>query len=516
MPGADVGVGAEIEPGTVVTGYVPEGERWTGAPAAPVGMAGESWPGTPPDPSPRRRLWKAMYGAGLAVLSLVPLIAALPGLAIMSMLDPGLLRLQVSVATLLVAVPLAAASYILAYALIVALLVRAVGPILRPGWHGDDGGVAWALWFSEAAMSGSRTVLFPLYASLYVKPWLRLVGVRVGARTEVSTAVGLNRLATIGETSFLADDVVFAMGRGRGGWLHLTAIDVGSRTFLGNSALLGSGTVVGDDSLVGALSSPPARSDHGTSWMGLPAIELPRVPDPVDPARTTHPPARLLVTRAVLEMVRILLPTTISAMLGVGVLTSLAAIGGATGSVAAVIVAAPLVVAIASVAAAAITVAIKWVLIGRYRPGDHPLWSTFVWRDEIVNTCHEQLAGEWLLGLILGTAFMPIYLRAMGARIGTDVWFETTSISEFDLVDISDGATINRGAVIETHLFHDRLMRLGPSVIGRGATLGPHSAVFPDTALGDGCSVGARSFVMRGERLPAHTRWHGAPVVAVG
>jgi non-ribosomal peptide synthetase-like protein len=250
--------------------------------------------------------------------------------------------------------------------------------------------------------------------------------------------------------------------------------------------------------------------------MGLPAIELPRVPDPVDPARTTHPPARLLVTRAVLEMVRILLPTTISAMLGVGVLTSLAAIGGATGSVAAVIVAAPLVVAIASVAAAAITVAIKWVLIGRYRPGDHPLWSTFVWRDEIVNTCHEQLAGEWLLGLILGTAFMPIYLRAMGARIGTDVWFETTSISEFDLVDISDGATINRGAVIETHLFHDRLMRLGPSVIGRGATLGPHSAVFPDTALGDGCSVGARSFVMRGERLPAHTRWHGAPVVAVG
>jgi len=516
MPGAHVGVGAEIEPGTVVTGYVPEGERWEGAPAACAGKAGESWPDAGPSPARGRRLWRAMYAVGLAVLSMVPLIAALPGLVIVSVLAPGLLQLQVSPGALLVAIPLAAASYIATYALVVALLVRAVGPILRPGWHGDDGGVAWALWFSEAAMSGSRAALFPLYASLYVKPWLRLLGVRVGARTEVSTAVGLNRLATIGETSFLADDVVFAMGRGRGGWLHVNAIDVGSRTFLGNSALLQSGTVVGDDSLVGALSSPPLRPDPGTSWMGLPAIELPRVPDPVDPTRTTHPPARLKAIRAVLELVRILLPTTVSAMLGVGVLASLTAIGGATGSSVAVIVAAPLVVGVASVAAAAITVAIKWTLIGRYRPGDHPLWSTFVWRDEIVNTCHEQLAGEWLLGLILGTAFMPMYLRAMGARIGSDVWFETTSVSEFDLVDIADGATVNRGAVIETHLFQDRLMRLGPSAIGCRAALGPHSAVFPDTVLGARCSVGARSFVMRGEHLPPNTRWHGAPVVAAG
>lgn len=516
MPGAQVGVGAEIEPGAVVTGYVPEGERWEGAPAAFAGTAGESWPGAGPRPSRRRRLWRAMYGVGLAVLSVVPLIAALPGIVIVSVLAPSLLHLQLSPGALLVAIPLAASSYIATYALVVALLVRAVGPILRPGWHSDDGGVAWALWFSEAAMSGSRATLFPVYASLYVKPWLRLLGVRVGARTEVSTAVGLNRLATIGETSFLADDVVFAMGRGRGGWLHLNAIDVGSRTFLGNSALLESGTVVGDDSLVGALSSSPLRPGPGTSWMGLPAIELPRVPDPVDPTRTTHPPAGLKAIRATLEMVRILLPATVSAMLGVGVLASLTAIGGATGSVAAVIVAAPFVVGVASVAAAAITVAIKWILIGRYRPGDHPLWSTFIWRDEIVNTCHEQLAGEWLLGLILGTAFMPMYLRAMGARIGSDVWFETTSVSEFDLVDIADGAAVNRGAVIETHLFHDRLMRLGPSAIRRGATLGPHSAVFPDTELGDRCSVGARSFVMRGEHLPPNTRWHGAPVVAAG
>jgi len=110
---------------------------------------------------------------------------------------------------------------------------------------------------------------------------------------------------------------------------------------------------------------------------------------------------------------------------------------------------------------------------------------------------------------------MPIYLRAMGAKIGRDVWFETLAVTEFDLVQIGDGCAVNRGACIETHLFHDRLMRTGRATMAPGSTLGPNSAVLPDTTLGHSCRVGARSFVMRGERLPDHTRWHGAPVVAV-
>jgi len=101
----------------------------------------------------------------------------------------------------------------------------------------------------------------------------------------------------------------------------------------------------------------------------------------------------------------------------------------------------------------------------------------------------------------------------MGAKIGKDVWCESLNLTEFDLVELGDGCTINRHAVVETHLFHDRLMRTGPATLGRGATVGPASALLPDTKLGANCSVGGRS-VVRGEELPAHTRWHGAPVRA--
>ena len=113
------------------------------------------------------------------------------------------------------------------------------------------------------------------------------------------------------------------------------------------------------------------------------------------------------------------------------------------------------------------------------------------------------------------TPIVSIYLRMQGATVGRDVWFEPLTVTEFDVAELGDGCVVNRNGVVETHLFHDRLMRIGPSKLGAGATLGPAAAVLPDTTVGEHCTIGARSVVMRGERLPARTRWHGAPVVAV-
>jgi len=101
----------------------------------------------------------------------------------------------------------------------------------------------------------------------------------------------------------------------------------------------------------------------------------------------------------------------------------------------------------------------------------------------------------------------------MGATVGRNVWFETLAVTEFDVVTLGDGCVVNRGACVETHLFHDRLMRIGPARLGPGSTLGPSSLVLPDTVLGAGARVGARSVVLRGEELPAGSSWHGSPVV---
>ncbi|MBV9213750.1 MAG: amino acid adenylation domain-containing protein, partial [Actinobacteria bacterium] len=225
MPGADIGDRAEIDPGTVIDGRVPAGERWGGCPARRMGLAGEGWPADRPELRTPAR-WKAMYALGLATNVVVPVAAALPGLALV-----GLLSIQRSpgavLRVLVLGSPLIAVSFFAVYGLLTVLLFRAASRLVQPGLHSDEGAVPWALWFTETLLTAARGVLFPLYSSVYTRPWLRLLGLAVGRRTEVSTAVGLSPLVAIGETSFLADDVVCAPARSRGGWLRVDPIEVG-------------------------------------------------------------------------------------------------------------------------------------------------------------------------------------------------------------------------------------------------------------------------------------------------
>jgi non-ribosomal peptide synthetase-like protein len=339
------------------------------------------------------------------------------------------------------------------------------------------------------------------------------MGVRVGKRVELATAAGLNRLVSFDDQSFAADDVVLSVGRARGGWLHVAPIEIGRGTFLGNGALLAGGTKLGDANLVGVLTTAPELTDDGTSWFGAPPLELPRVPDRVDPSLSTDPSRPRVLGRALMELIRILLPSSTSVLLGLLSLLALERIGQHYGLLA-LVLATPLVILVAAVCAVALTVAGKWLIIGRYRRGEHPLWSFFVWRDEIVNSLQDSLAGSWLLGFAVGTPLLSVYLRAMGTKVGRDVWFETLAITEFDVVELGDGCAVNRLSCVESHLFHDRLMRIGSIWIGPGSTLGPASATLPDTRLGTGCSVGGRSVVLSGEQLPPGTRWHGSPVVS--
>ena len=66
-PGAVIGDGAEIEVGTVVSGEIPAGERWGGAPARRTGAAGDNWPAEPPAAVRSSRGWAWLFGASLVL-----------------------------------------------------------------------------------------------------------------------------------------------------------------------------------------------------------------------------------------------------------------------------------------------------------------------------------------------------------------------------------------------------------------------------------------------------------------
>jgi len=508
-PGVRIGAGAEIEPGAVVVCDVPAGERWAGAPASRVGTAGELWPPDlpPAATSPRHRL---VFAFGLAMRTLLPFVAILPMAGLIDLLLGGSLVGDLS--NMLLAAPVLALGYVVTDAVLLALSMRIAGRWLRPGWHRDDSAVACALWFTGGLFGDAVASLFPLFSSSFTRAWLRLAGIRVGAGTEISTASGLNRLVSFGELCFSTDDVCFAVARARGGWLEVAPVVIGDRTFLGNGAIIRGGSRIGDDCLIGLQTIAPRQVPDGTSWFGTPALELPRVRVTSDPRRTLRPSRRLRAARRFFDALRILVPTTIAIALASACYVGLMAIGAGWGRVAMVVLA-PVVLAAAGLVACGVTIALKWLLIGRYDTRSHPFFSTFVWRDELINSCQELLSGSWLLASATGTPLLNVYLRLLGARIGRDAYIDTLAITEYDQVDVGESASVNRDACIQTHLFQDRVMQIGPSRLGCHSSMGPRTAVLPDTTVGDHTHLGTRSVLLRGESLPDNTRWIGVPVV---
>ena len=56
-------------------------------------------------------------------------------------------------------------------------------------------------------------------------------------------------------------------------------------------------------------------------------------------------------------------------------------------------------------------------------------------------------------------------------------------------------------------------MKVGRIHVGDGVTVGASATVLYDTQIGDFARLGPLTIVMKGENLPAHTRWEGAPAV---
>ena len=291
--------------------------------------------------------------------------------------------------------------------------------------------------------------------------------------------------------------------------------EVGARSFIGNSALLPPDTVIGDDCLIGCLSVPPPPAEArrpGLSWLGSPALFLPQrqAPAGFSDATTFHPPGHLRCQRAVIEFIRVILPSTGFIIL-LSLLFSMVLLLRDQFTVGQVLLLFPALYLACGLAAAAFTIVLKWLLVGRYRPGERPLWNHFVWRNELINALHEHLAEPFLIGSLTGTPFVAWYFRLLGARIGRRVYLETTDFSEFDLARIGDGAELNADCTVQTHLFEDRVMKMSTIDIAAGATVGSGTLVLYDTRMEAGARLGTLSLLMKGESLPAGTAWEGIP-----
>ncbi|GAB3200429.1 non-ribosomal peptide synthetase [Nocardioides hungaricus] len=500
-PGAVVGDDAEVAAGSAVFGTVPEGEFWSGAPAARVaGSARGPWAERPSGSA----LWVAAYAVVAAVLNLLPALAiGAVGGAVLALADPG------DAWSLL---PWLAPATVVALVLLALLVVAAVrlGALgLEAGVHPVRSRQGLQVWATMRVLDEARTWLFPLYSSQLTPVWLRLLGARIGRDVEASTVLMLPSMTTVSDLAFLADDTLIGGYELGGGWVRVERVKIGKRSFVGNSGMAAPGRKVPKRALVAVLSAAPHRkaARAGESWLGSPPAPLRRTTATGDDDRTYAPPARLKAVRALWELARVV-PVLVAVALYGGVVVAALAVDDWWQMLA--VVAAGLVVG--SVLAAAVTTLAKWALVGRVRPGSHPLWSSFVWRNELADTFVEVVAAPWFARLATGTPLLTLWFRSMGSEVGRGVWCETYWLPEADLVRLGAGATVNQGSVVQTHLFHDRVLATETVRLLRGATLGPNSVILPAARIGRHATVGPVSLVMRGESVPDKTTWIGNPI----
>ena len=132
------------------------------------------------------------------------------------------------------------------------------------------------------------------------------------------------------------------------------------------------------------------------------------------------------------------------------------------------------------------TIALKWLLAGRYVKQEVSGWSFRGMRLQLADTAVG--VAQTLLPLVPNALRVTFY-RLMGAHIGRNVLL-LAPVTHHDLVHIGDDAIVERSAVVTPAASEDgSSVALRPIVIGAGAFVGVNSCVRGGTILGRGATV---------------------------
>jgi non-ribosomal peptide synthetase-like protein len=495
---------------------IPAGEFWAGSPVAEGKIDNDL--NRLSDKSNKVGILKRLFIGFLHILmlgmlELVSLLVLVQGFVL------GIFYNKIPV-WLFLASPLTAFFIILLTLFEIILLKRILMYRIKPGVYSTYSFYYVRKWAADNIVYISLQVLHTLYATLYTIPFLKALGAKIGKRVEVSTVTHISpELFEVGDGSFFADASMAGTPKVYNNHVIYDRIKIGSRTFIGNSAIVPISTDIGDDCLIGVMSIPPdkTKTENGTSWLGTPAMFLHKrdVNKDFSDKTTYNPSCMLYIKRLIIEFIRLVLPTSIYVISSYVLANVFSEISTGFYFWPAMLLMSA-VVAAYEVFLILLVVLLKYSLIGTYRPCVHPLWSSFVWKTELVTGIYENLLGDYILTPLTGTPFLPVVLRLFGCRIGKKVFMDTIYVSEFDLVKIGRECAVNYNSTMQTHLFEDRVLKMSYLTIGNRATVGNGAVVLYDTYMEEGSKLGSSSLLMKGETLKAYTHWHGNPTCIAG
>jgi len=502
---------------------VPPGRVWSGSPARDIGAFNHTAQAPRPVVSGTRLVGEALFFIiGVLATATLFFIPVFPSVILVDWIDgsyPWLQQGDIAFQLFkyfVLAFP-AITVLIICTALISAALRWGVLFRLKAGCWPVHSNIYCRRWLVNQIQESSLNILHGVYATVYAPFWYRLLGAKIGRDAEISTAQGVvPDLLTLGDESFIADGVMLGDESIEGGWMRTQPTVIAKRCFVGNGAYIPDGTTLPENVLIGVHSRAPSNEvmRDGDTWLGSPAINLPaREQTAGFPENLTfHPSALRRLGRGLVEAFRIITPHAVIIAVGYTVVLNVMPLAeaGRWGAVAWYLNIAGLLYGLGGFVFVAI---IKWLVIFRYNKRSQPMWTPFVWASEGITNLYEGVVVPNFMRYLRGTPWLPIAFNLLGSRIGRGVYLDTTDLTEFDCVRIGDYSELNALVCPQTHLFEDRVMKIDHVNIGQRVCIGPRSTVLYSAFVGDNVKLGPLTLVMKGESIPASSRWHGCPAI---
>ncbi|MFD9226188.1 Pls/PosA family non-ribosomal peptide synthetase [Streptomyces sp. NPDC060064] len=150
----------------------------------------------------------------------------------------------------------------------------------------------------------------------------------------------------------------------------------------------------------------------------------------------------------------------------------------------------------------------KWILIGRWKPREFPVWGLTYLRFWTVKA----LVHANPMIFFIGNPLYVLYLRALGARIGKGVTILSHTVPVCtDLLTIGAGTVIRKDSFFLCYRAHAGRIQTGRVTLGRDVFIGEKTVLDIDTSMGDGAQLGHTSALQSGQVVPDGQRWHGSP-----
>ena len=115
----------------------------------------------------------------------------------------------------------------------------------------------------------------------------------------------------------------------------------------------------------------------------------------------------------------------------------------------------------------------KWVIIGKMKEGDYPLWGTYYFRWWLVKSLERLTPMQFLNG----TPLYPGYLRMLGVKVPDSAQLSAMEIGAEDLLTIGEDVSISSQVVINNAWVEDGLLKLRRVHLGDHAYLGSSAVV---------------------------------------